>query len=309
MVTVLDILPVCQILLKLLLLIKSSTVNALQPCFVGVSTPVGHGGGGQLKRLDSLCAHQMRTRTEINKLTLTVERDFLTLRQFLDQFNLIRLILFLHELNRLGSGKSELLQLLTLLDDLLHLCLQRIQIVSGKRLMLKIIVKSSLDARPDCQLCIREQLLHCLSQHMRCGMADRRKSLRVTRGTDLQLTILVNHCPQVNNLAIHLRTACRPRQSFADVKGNVINALALSVLFYRAILQSNLHVFLHSAALYAAFSSFLDNTTHQKVPCNISIARDVSYHERGSTLFASGSTSRSALCHLHLLVTGATGLY
>ena len=92
-------------------------------------------------------------------------------------------------------------------------------------------------------------------------------------------------------------------------KGNVINALALSVLFYRAILQSNLHVFLHSAALYAAFSSFLDNATHQKAPCNISIARDVSYHERGSTLFASGSTSRSALCHLHLLVTGATGLY
>ena len=177
--------------------------------------PVCHGRGCQLKCLDTLCAHQVRSCTQIHKFSLTVEGNFLPLRQCLNQFYLVRLILFLHQLNGFFSGKRKLLQLFSLFDDFLHFCFQFIQIFSGKRNMVKIIVKACVNTGPDCQLCIREQSLYCLCQHMGCGMADGCKSLCICCGTNLQLAVLIQYSTQIHNFSVYLAAAGCSCQSFA----------------------------------------------------------------------------------------------
>ena len=86
-------------LLQLILLIESSSVNTMQTRLVGIASPISHRRRKQLVGLHSLGAHKMRSCTQINESSLIIERDLCILRQILDQLYLVRLTLLLHELD------------------------------------------------------------------------------------------------------------------------------------------------------------------------------------------------------------------
>ena len=297
-VTILNVFPVCQILFQLFLLVKGSSVDTLQLCLAGIAVPISHGRRGQFECLDALGAHQMRSCTQIGKFSLTVEGNLRILRQIPDQLHLVRLVLFFHELDCLCSGKSELLKLCTFLDDLFHLCFQIVQILSGKRCMLKIIVKSCINTGTDGQLCIGEQVLHSLCQHVRCGVADGCQPFLVICSTNLQFTVSVQYGSQILNLTVNLCTAGCSCKSFTDIKGNVIDAFALSVFLHGAVLQCNLHTFTsYNGACFR--SSLQKESPLQYFYCKGRIIHAV-------PPFLQNHLMKDRFCLLHLLVTGAS---
>ena len=96
------------------------------------------------------------------------------------------------------SGKGETLQLLTLLDDFLHLSFQLIQILPGKGSCSKIIIKPvSILLGPIASLASREHMLHRLRKHMGSRMADHSQPFLIPGRQDRQLAIPVKHHAQI----------------------------------------------------------------------------------------------------------------
>ena len=103
MVTHLRVLKLCKMLLKLILLIESSSVNTMQTRLVGIASPISHRRRKQLVCLHSLSTHQMWSCTQIHKATLIIERDLSIFRKILNELYLVRLTLLLHELDCIVS--------------------------------------------------------------------------------------------------------------------------------------------------------------------------------------------------------------
>ena len=112
---------------------------------------------------------------------------------------------------------------MSLLDNLLHLGFQFIEILSGERLGVEVIVKSLLDCRSDCHLRIRKQALDSLCEHMGCRVADNLQPLRVVCRHNIELTVLRKLGAQIDNLTVYLPGTRRARQTLADIFRDVIN--------------------------------------------------------------------------------------
>ena len=106
--------------------------------------------------------------------------------QIFNQFHLIRLVLFLHEGNRLLTGQFKPLQLQLFLADFAHFCLQRSQMLrrEGKG-CIKIIVEAIVDRRADGQLHLGVQTLDRLRQHMGAGVPIGLAVFLVFKGIDV----------------------------------------------------------------------------------------------------------------------------
>ena len=130
MVTSLGILKLLKVGSKLFLLVKCRTIDSLQSCFLCISSPVCHGRRGQLEGLDPLCVHQVGACAQVNEFSLIIEGNLCILRKLLDQLYLVWLFSVFHKLDRFISRKGKSLQLMTFLDDLLHLCFDLVKIIS-----------------------------------------------------------------------------------------------------------------------------------------------------------------------------------
>ncbi len=181
-------------LCKFFFFVVGCTVNPLQACLVGVASPICHRGRCQFKCLDALRAHQVRSCTQVYKAALIIKADLGVLRQILYQFYFERLAFFFHKLDRLCPWKRETRDLMTLFDDLFHFCLDLVQILPGKRIGVKIVVKALVDRRSNRHLCIREQALYRFRKHMRRRMPDHIERFRIGCCDDIELAVLLNHC-------------------------------------------------------------------------------------------------------------------
>ena len=246
MIPALGILHSLQMLRQLLFIIVCCSINALQSGLLGITPPISHGRRGQFEGLDALCAHQMRAGAQVHEVTLTVKRNLRVLGQIPYQLRLIRLLFVLHELDRFRPRQGKFIQLDALFDDLLHLRLQGIQILSGKRSVVKIIIKSRVDAGADGKSGLREQALHRLRKHMGGSVANGRQPLRVGGGADRQPAVPIDDGAQIHSLSVRLSAACRPGKPLADIHSYVIHAHSLFILLHGAVLQCNLH---HSTSL------------------------------------------------------------
>ena len=176
--------------IQLFLLRESDTVDALEHLAVRVAAPVGGVAGGQLDAvaLDAAGGVHVGAGAQVGKLTLLVEGDVGVLRQVVDQLHLVGLLLLLHELDGLGAGQLEALQLQLLLADLPHLCLDLRQVIGGKgKGCVQIVVKAVVDAGADGQLHLRPQALHRLRQNVGAGMPVRLAVLLVFKRVDVFL--------------------------------------------------------------------------------------------------------------------------
>ena len=216
-------------LLQFLFGAVSRSIDTGQHLVLLVASPVRTGRGNQLKCLDTLGTHQMRPRAQIHPVTLGIEGNLRILRKILDQLHFIRLIPFPKKCNGLLSGLGKTLNLGTFFGDLLHFLLYGIQILSGKRCALKIIIKPGIDRRPDGHLCIGEQGLHRLRQHMGCRMAQNCQPLCILCRKDIQLAVPVQYGAQIRHLPVDFPGACGARQTFTDVIRNINNSFCFCI--------------------------------------------------------------------------------
>ena len=162
-----------QILVQLVLLGEGHAVDTLEGLAVGVAAPVGGVAGGELDAvaLDAAGGVQVGAGAQVRELTLLIEGDDGILRQVVDQLDLVGLFLFLHELNGLGAGQLEALQLQLLLADLPHLGLDLGHVLRSKgKGCVHIVVPALLDGGADGQLHLGPQALDGLRHDVRAGV-------------------------------------------------------------------------------------------------------------------------------------------
>ena len=241
-ISVLDICQVLQILFQIHLLGVRGSVDSGEHLVVLVSSPVCTGRRSQLERLDLLGAHQVRTRTQFDEITLLIEGNGLALRQILNQLHLVRLFPILHHLNRFFPRQCKVLQTVALLDDFLHLLLDLVQILPGQRRHVEVIVESGVDGRSDGQLCLRVQVQHRLRQNVRTGVAIRVFARIGIESENVQLTVAVNHGTQVLHLTVHLAHAGNTGQTLADILRDIVDGHRFSVFTGTSVFQSNNHL-------------------------------------------------------------------
>ena len=181
-VPLLGLLDLGQIGVQLVLLGESDAVDPLEGLPVGVAPPVGGVAGGELQgvALDAAGGVQMGAGAQVGELALLIEGDVGVLGQILDQLHLEGLRLLLHELNGLGPGQLEPLQLQLLLADLPHLGLDLLQVLRREgEGGVHIVVPALIDGGADGQLHLGPQALDRLGHHMGAGVPVGLAVLRV----------------------------------------------------------------------------------------------------------------------------------
>ena len=243
-ISLLRLFDTAKILFQICLLGECGTVDTGQHLVFLISSPVSACQAGKLECFYRFGIHQMRSCTEIYKLTLAVKAQLCILRKILDQLYLVGFFFFLHEPDSLFTGHGEALQTKSFFNNFLHLCFDLLQILSRKRsFSVYIIVKPILDRRPDGQFCLRIETFDCLCHDMRCGMTECCLSSLIFKGKDVQLAVGIHNRTKVNLLAVDLSGTGSPCQAFADVQCDVINAFCFCVLFFRAVFQCDDHNF------------------------------------------------------------------
>ena len=152
MVTLFGFFDSCKVSVKLVLLHEAGAVDTLEHLAVGVASPVCAGAGGELDgiALDTAGRVQMRACTQIGEVALLIKAYDGILGQVVYKLDLIRLVLFLHELYGFLTGQLKALKLYLFLADLAHLGLDLLEYLGsdGKRCV-KVIVKAVFDGRAD----------------------------------------------------------------------------------------------------------------------------------------------------------------
>ena len=95
-----------EVLFELVLLCKGSTVDTAKHFVLFVTSPISARNGCQLERLDGGGIGEVRTCAEVSEVSLLEEADLCILGEIVDQFNLVRLTLLLHEFDCFLSGES-----------------------------------------------------------------------------------------------------------------------------------------------------------------------------------------------------------
>ena len=159
-----------EVLVEFVLLRECGAVNTLQHLLGGIAAPVSAGNVHQLDAVALYAAGgvQMRTCAQVSELALLVEGNGSVFRQIVNQLYLVRLLALFHELDGLCARQLEALELLLLLADLAHLCLESIEVLlrEGER-RIKIVVEAVVDGGADGQLDLRIQAFYCLRENMR----------------------------------------------------------------------------------------------------------------------------------------------
>ena len=173
MVAALRLLNARQILVKLLLLGEGHAVNALERLAAAVAAPVRAVAGGELDGVALYPAGgvEVRPGAEVGELALLVEADDSVLGQVVYKLDLIRLLLLLHEAQRLLARELKPLELELFLAYLAHLRLDLLHYLGreGER-RIHVVVKAILYRRADGQLHLGVEALDRLRQHVGAGV-------------------------------------------------------------------------------------------------------------------------------------------
>ena len=167
------LLALFEVGVQLFLLREGDAVDALERFTLAVAAPVGSVAGGQLDAvaLDAAGGVEVRTGAEVGELALLVEADDGVLGQVVDELDLERLVLLLHELDGFLARQLKALELELFLADLAHLRLDLLQMLRRKgEGSEQIVVEAGLDAGADGELHLGPQALDRLRQHMGAGV-------------------------------------------------------------------------------------------------------------------------------------------
>ena len=162
-----------QIFFQLCFFRECSSVDSLQHFIFLASSPVCTCKACELKCFDIFCTHQVRTCTQICKLSLRIEADCLIFRKVFDQFYFIWFFFFFEICDCFFSGLCETCDRQSFFYNLFHFCFDLHQIFCCQRCFtVHIIVESVCHGRSDCKLYTRVQSLDRLCHDVRSGVME-----------------------------------------------------------------------------------------------------------------------------------------
>mmetsp|Transcript_22390 Transcript_22390/g.50453 ORF Transcript_22390/g.50453 Transcript_22390/m.50453 type:complete len:493 (-) Transcript_22390:197-1675(-) len=150
--------------LELRLVLPCRPVDALQRSFGLVSSPVCAGHSLQLDRLPADVSSRLHVRPRAQVpplLSDVVDADILSLRDRVQQLQLVRLFLRFDPLPRLLPRNDLAPDRKLLVDDLLHFLLDGLEVLllEAVSLQVEVVEEPVLDPRPNGHLCLGEQTL------------------------------------------------------------------------------------------------------------------------------------------------------
>ena len=197
------------------LALPRGAVDALQLRVLLAAPPVGGGAPGEGERGDRAGARQVRAAAEVGPDPVAGAGVEVVVHGQLraadldggalgvvgaaleaDQLQLVRLV---RELGlRVGVADLAAGEVLPGADDLLHLLLERREVLGGEGpLGVEVVVEAVLDRRADAELGAGEELLHRLGQHVRGRVPDHRAAVGAGGGHRLHLGVGVGRPVQV----------------------------------------------------------------------------------------------------------------
>ena len=172
----------------------------------------------------------MRPAAEIDEFPGGVERNHGIFGFFFHQLALEDLLGLLVKLDRFGLGQQLPLIGKILRRKLVHLVLDFGQILGRERFLpQKLVKKSGLDGRADAQFHVGIKLHHRSGKQMRRGVPKDKKCIGIFFGEDLQLNVVIERPPQIDQFAgpivwfghpRHQRSVGQARRNFPrDIRG------------------------------------------------------------------------------------------
>ena len=164
-----------EVLVEVLLRGEGDAVDAREHLVVLVAPPVGARDARELEGLERLGVGEVRTDAHVDVLALLVEGDARVLGEVADVLDLVLLATLAHVLDGLGAGKLVGLELEVLLADLLHLGLDRGEVLLADLRVLgqvDVVVEAVLGGRAECEVSSGIETLDGLGHDVRSRVTD-----------------------------------------------------------------------------------------------------------------------------------------
>ena len=151
----------------------------------------------------------MRTCAEVCEIVLLIECYVFTfVGVLLCKLYLVGLVHFLKLFNGIFGRKLKAFKLNTRLNNLLHFSLDFFKVIGRKRLFyVKVVVKSVVNCRSDCALCIRIKSFYSLCKHVGSCVPESLFALGVVKCEKLKLAVACKLSAQVYNLSVNFCAA------------------------------------------------------------------------------------------------------
>ena len=170
-VAALDLLKALQVIVELLLVGPHRAVDALQLRVALVAAPVRAGDGEELERADLSGALDVRSLAEIDESIVLVDAHAPVLHlvvavfvravlcELFDLVDLVVLVPFAEERERLGHAHHAMLERRVLLHDIAHLRLDLAEVIGRERARkIEVVVETVRDRRPESELRTGEKI-------------------------------------------------------------------------------------------------------------------------------------------------------
>jgi len=164
----------------------------------------------------------VRTTAQINKLTLTVQRDVFALWQILDDFGLVFFFFLAEELDRFTPVPNLARHRQCILDDTAHFRGNSVEVFHREAGRIgEIVEKAVLNHRADGALGFRIKALYRLRHQVRGRVADDFEPFRISAGDNTQGGISFDQVAGVAQHTVDFTGEGRFSQTRADRARNV----------------------------------------------------------------------------------------
>ncbi|KFB73887.1 MAG: hypothetical protein AW09_000841 [Candidatus Accumulibacter phosphatis] len=190
MVPFLGLLEHVQVGLLIFLPGPGRPVDPLQLLVAMVTAPVGARQFHQLEHLQPARRRNVRAAAEVDKITLAIERDFLTGRNGIDQFRLVVFADRLEESDGVVALPDLALHRQITPGEFCHALLDCRQVVKRERTLVgEVVVETVFDDRTDRDLRRRKEFLDRVSHQVRHRVTDDLQALGILLGDDAKLHV------------------------------------------------------------------------------------------------------------------------
>ena len=232
MIPLFYIFKMCKIGIKFFFFIKGGSIYSLKLCLIWIPSPICHRWWDQFKCLNWFCTYNMWTRTQIYKISHSIKWNLWILRKILYKLNLVRFFHFFHKFYSFLSWKYKFFKLCTLFYNFLHLSFKPVKILSWKRCMIYVIIKSIFNTRTYRKLCVGKYPFYGFSKHMWTCMSYSWKSFRIIRCNYLKCTVLIYNCPEIAHFSVYNPSAAYSSKPFTYIIGYINYTKWFVVFFY-----------------------------------------------------------------------------
>ena len=230
-----------KIIVKILFLRESGSVDSLEHLVVRVTAPVCAGAGGQLECLDARSVGDVGACAELIELALAEERYLLALAcVLLNKLDFVGLALLLHHCDGIVGVVS--LEWQSLFDYLLHLRLDLLENLRSERhIDIEIIIEAVVYSGAYRELSLGIETLDSLGKDVRSGMSERALSVVIVKSKNFELAVFVYRDAKILDLAVDAADARRLIESHAEALRHFHGGYSVVKLLDDSALEFNVY--------------------------------------------------------------------